>query len=165
MGRAALEDAVRVRDRAAGIVVAVELDVAMDLMAQLRRERVALPRCRDADGVRHADAVHPHLIDGGIDPEEVSLGRAEAVLAREADFLAVILDELDDGAGLADDVVDALSVRELAQVRRRTEEDVDARDTGLHGHARVVHMTPYVREHLGPEPQARDDPQVLTGLR
>src|SRR6266542_1606917 len=44
----ALEDAVAVRDGAAGIVMAMALDVAADVVPQLDRERVALPRRRDA---------------------------------------------------------------------------------------------------------------------
>src|SRR5258705_1704672 len=50
--RATFEDAVRVRDRASGVVVSVELDVAVHVMTQLGRERVALPWRRDAGRVR-----------------------------------------------------------------------------------------------------------------
>ena len=162
---ATLEDAVRIRDRAAGIVVSVELDVALDMVTQLCREGIAPSRRGDAYGVRHTDAVHAHSVHRGVDLEEVTLGRTEAVLAREPDLHAVVLDELDDRARLADDVVDTLAVRELTQVRRGAEQNVDARDTGLHRDARVVHVTAHVREHLRSEPQAGDDLQVLAGLR
>src|SRR5260370_41883816 len=100
-------------------------------MTQLGRERVALPWRRDADRVRDSDAVDAHPVDGGVDLEQVAFGRAEAVLAREASFLAVILDELDDRAGFAEDVVHALAVGELTQVRRRPEQDVDPGHAGL----------------------------------
>src|SRR5207253_8660968 len=96
--RAALEDAVAVRDRAARVVVAVELDVAADVVAELDGERVTLTRRRDPHGVGDADAIHAHLVDRLVDPQQVALGRAEAVLAREPDLLAVILDEFDDPA-------------------------------------------------------------------
>src|SRR6267143_6468493 len=112
---AALEDRVAVRDRAAGVVVPMELNVAVHVVAQLDRERVALPRGRDAHRVGDADTVHPHAIDRGVDLEEVALGRAEAVLARETNFLAVIADEADDLAGVLDDLVDGLAMAELAE--------------------------------------------------
>src|SRR5688572_25521147 len=79
VSRAALEDRVRVRDRAAGVVEAMELDVRLtDVMAELDRERVALSRRRDADGVGDADAVDAHLRDGRIHLQEVAfeIGRA-----------------------------------------------------------------------------------------
>ena len=95
----------------------MELDVAAEMMAKLDRERIALPGRRDADGVGHADPVHSHLVHRLVDAQEVPLRGAEAVLAREADLLAVVLDELDDPAGLDDDLVHALPVRELAKER------------------------------------------------
>src|SRR5713101_3870123 len=52
--RAAIEDSVDVGDRASGVVVAVELDVAAHVVAELDGERVTLARARDADGVRDA---------------------------------------------------------------------------------------------------------------
>jgi len=143
----------------------MELDVAADVMPELDGERVALPRRRDPDGVGDADPVHAHLVDGLIDPQEVALGRAEAVLAREADLLPVVLDELDDPARLDDDLVDALAVREVAEERRRPEEDVDPGHAGLDGDAGVIHMTPHVRKYLCMEAQRRDHPQVFAGLR
>src|SRR4029077_5913243 len=66
---AAFEDRVAVGDRAPGVVVAVELDVTVDVVTQLDGERVALPRGRDPDGVRDADAVDAHPSDGGVDLE------------------------------------------------------------------------------------------------
>ena len=66
---AAFEDRMAVRDRAACVVVPVELDVAGNVMPQLDRERVALSRRRDPDGVRDPDPVHAHLVNGGVDLE------------------------------------------------------------------------------------------------
>src|SRR2546430_6877075 len=159
--RAALEDRIAVRDRAAGVVVAVKLDIAAHVMAQLHSQRVALPRRRDSDGVGDADAVHAHPIDGCIDLQEITLSRAEAVLAREADLLAVVADEGDHLASVLDDLVDALPVAELAEERRRPEEDVDAVDAGLDRAARVVHMTAHVRQDLRSERKRRNRPAVF----
>src|SRR2546422_718901 len=146
-----IEDRVAVRDRAAGVVVAVELDVAGDVVPQLHRERVAPAGRGDADGVGDTDPVHAHPVDRGVNLEEVALGRAEAVLGREADLLGVVADERDDLGGVGDDLVDALSVAELPQVRRRSEQDVDAVDAGLDRDARVVHVAADVRKHLRAE--------------
>src|SRR2546425_5415609 len=162
--RPALEDRVAVRDRAAGVVVAVELDVAVHVMAKLHRERVALARRRDPDGVSDAYTVHAHAVHGRVDPEEVALRRAEAVLAREAHLLAVVADEGDDLASVLDDLVDALPVAELAQVRRGPEEDVDTVDAGLDGDPRVVHVATHVRQDLRLQRKGRDGPAVLERL-
>src|SRR5207249_266442 len=93
VGRPAFEDGVAVGDGAPGVVVAVELDVAVHVVPELDGERVALARRRDANGVRHADAVHAHSVDRRVDLEEVALRGTEAVLAREADLFAVIADK------------------------------------------------------------------------
>src|SRR5881628_32521 len=54
------------------------------------------------------DAMGVNRVDRLVHPEEVALGRAERILAREADLLAVVLDERDDVARLGDDFVDGL---------------------------------------------------------
>ena len=77
----------------------------------------------------------------------------------------MVLDEGDDVSRLADDLVHALAVRELAQEGRGAEQDVDARDAGLHGDARVVHVTAHVREDLRAKTERGDRPQVLERLR
>src|SRR6267143_1484720 len=165
VGGSALEDGVAVGDRASSVVVTVELDVATHVVAELDGERITLTRVRDADGVRDADAVHAHPVHRRVDLEEIALGRTEAVLAGEADFLAVVADERDHLARVFDDLVDALAMAELAQDRGRAEEDVDAVDAGLHGDARVVHVAADVRQHLRAERQGGDRPAVLEGLR
>src|SRR5438477_89134 len=159
-----IEDRVAVGDRAPGVVVAVEFDVAAHVVAELDGERVALTGARDADGVGDADAVHAHPVHGRVHLEEIALGRPEAVLAREADLLAVIADEGDDLAGVLDDLVDAFAVAELAEDRGRAEEDVDAIDAGLHGDARVIHVAAHVREHFRPERKRGDRPAILERL-
>src|SRR2546421_1626396 len=55
--RTALEDGVAVGNRATRVVVAVKLDVALNVVAELDSEGIALARGRDADGVGHSDSV------------------------------------------------------------------------------------------------------------
>src|SRR5882762_2633885 len=107
VGRPALEDRIAVGDRASGVVVTVELDVATHVVAELDRERIALPRGRDADRVRDTDAVHAHPVHGRVHLEEIALGRAKAVLAGKTDFLPVVANESDHLARVFDDLVDA----------------------------------------------------------
>src|SRR5437867_6816358 len=164
VGGPAFENGVAVGDRAPGVVVTVELDVAPHVMSQLDCERIALPRGRDADRVRDADAVHAHPVHCRIDLEEIAFGGAKAVLAREADLLAVIADERDHLAGVLDDLVDALPVAELAQDRGCPKKDVDAIDAGLHGNARVVHVAAHVGEHLRSERQRGNRAAILERL-
>ena len=97
--------------------MSVELDVARDVMAQLDRERVALARRGDPNGVSHADAIDAHPGDRRVHPKEVAFGRAEAVLAREAHLFSVVADERDDLPRVGDDLVDGLPVTEFAQDR------------------------------------------------
>src|SRR6267378_3733895 len=72
VGGPAFEDRVAVGDRAPGVVVTVELDVAPHVMSQLDGKRVALARARDADGVRDADTVHTHPVHRRVDLEEIA---------------------------------------------------------------------------------------------
>ena len=76
----------------------------------------------------------------------------------------MLLDERDDFPGLSDDLVDTFAVAELAQDRRRPEEDVDPVDARLHGDARVVHMAANVGEDLRLQGKRRDRLAVLEGL-
>ncbi len=56
-------------------------------------------------------------------------------------------------------------MRELPHGGRGAEEDVDPVRAGVDGDARVIQMTPHVREHLGAKWQRGDRPQVGLGLR
>src|SRR2546428_3058079 len=74
VGGSSFKDRVAVGDRATGVVVSVELDVAPNMVAQLDRERVALAWRGDTDRVRDAYAVPAHSVHPGGDLEQVALG-------------------------------------------------------------------------------------------
>ena len=69
---------------AAGVVVGVELDVAVDVAPHQRDQLVHLARRGDADGVGDAHALGAGLVDGAVDADEVVGVGAEGVLAAEA---------------------------------------------------------------------------------
>ncbi len=153
-----------VGDGAAGVVVAVELDVAVHDAAQRAHELVHLQRIGDAHGVGDADAIDADLVDRAIDRQQVDQVAAEAVLAAEAHFQPTALDELDHFLRRFDDVLDVFAVRKLAQIAAGAEHDVDAVDAGVHRHARVAHVTAHVGENLGVEAKAGDTLDVGAAL-
>ena len=65
---------------AAGVVVAVEADVALHGAPDLAEEREDLARGGDAHGVGQPDAVDAELLGGPVDRQEVGLLGAEGVL-------------------------------------------------------------------------------------
>jgi hypothetical protein len=71
---------------------------------------------------------------------------------------------LDDLAGLVDDVLDRLAVRELAKVLGRATENVDSVDAGFDSGLNVVHVATDVSENLGSKIHAGDVVAVLEGL-
>ena len=165
VGRAGLERAERVRDRAAGVVVAVELDVAVHHAAQRAHQVEHLARVGDAHGVGDADAVDADAVDRVVDGEQVDQVAAEGVLGREADLELLALDEVDDLDRRLDDLGNLLAVRELAQQARGAEQDVDAVDAGLDRDARVLHRAARVGEDLRLQAQVGDGLAVAPAAR
>lgn len=57
-----------------------------------------------------------------------------------------------------------LSVRMLAQVRRRANDNIETIDTGFHGHAGVVHVAAHMCQYFGLETELADGLAVLSRL-
>ena len=83
MGGAGRQRAVGVGDGAAGIIVAVKLDIAGDDTAQGSHQVMYLQGRGDADGIGDADPVHSDLIDLAVDGQQIDQVAAEGVLAAE----------------------------------------------------------------------------------
>ena len=62
------------------------------------------------------------------------------------------------------DVGHVLSVRVLAQVRRRANDNIETIDTGFYGHAGVVHVAAHVGQDFGLETELADGLAVLSRL-
>ena len=160
-----LQRAEGVGDGAAGIVVAVKLDVAGDDAAQRLDQIENLARIGDAHRIGDTDTVDADLVHGTVDGEQVDQVAAEAVLGREAHFQPLALDELDHFDGRVDDVGNVLAVRELAQKATRAEDDVDAVGARVDGELGVVHVAAHVGEDLRREAERGDALQVGATLR
>lgn len=69
-----------------GVVVQVDLNVALNDATERADEVVDLARVGAADGVSDTDTVDTDLVDGLVDGEEVDEVGAERVLRRETDL-------------------------------------------------------------------------------
>ena len=143
-----------VGDRAAGVVVAVELDVAVDLPPQPPHQVIDLAGTRDAHRVRHTHPVHADLVHRAVGTDQVVQIAAERVLRAEPDLDIVRPDVLDHLDRRLDHLFHALAVGVLPQVAGRAEHDVDPVDAGFERQPRVVQVATGVRQYLGPEPEA-----------
>ena len=149
MRGAGFQRAEGVGDGAAGVVVAVELDVAAHDAAQRLDQIVDLARVGHAHRVGDAHAVDADLVHRPVDRQQIDQVAAEAVFAAEAHFQTLALDELDHLGGRFDDVGDVLAVRELAQQAARAKDHVDAVDAGVDRQLGVVHVAAHVGQNLG----------------
>ncbi len=164
MRRPGLQRAVGIRHRAAGVVVSVELDIAMHHPAQRAHQFVNLHRVGDAHGIGDAHAVDANLVHRAVDGQQVDQVAAEAVLAAEAHLQAVALHIFDHFLRRVDDIGDVLAVRELTQIAAGAEQHVDAVCAGLDGDARIVHMAAHMRQNLGLQAQLSDALNVEPAL-
>lgn len=74
----------------------MRLDITAHNPSQRPNQIIDLSRVRTSDRVCDTDPVHPDLIDGTVDGEEVDEFGTEGVFGREADLDTLGLDELDD---------------------------------------------------------------------
>jgi len=158
----------RVRDRAAGIVVAVELDIAAGEAPQCSHHPAHLRRCRDADRVRDAKPVHhAEPVDGQVHPEKLGLLAAKRVFRAEAQLDAGRLLP-DPGQNLCrqvDDLIDASAVAELPEPGGCSDHDVEAVHSRIERHPGVVPVTPDVSEDVRAQAQPGNRLQVGEAAR
>ena len=88
-----------------------------------------LSRVGASDGVGDTNTVDSNLVDRSVDAQEVDQIGSERIFGRESDFNSLGLDEFDDFDGGLDDVGNVLSMRELSEERRSTNNDVDSINT------------------------------------
>ena len=146
-----LESAVCVRNGTTRVVVEVGLDVTRDDTTKCADEVVNLARRSATNGISDTDTVDTDLVDGAVDGEQVNEVRAERVLGRETDLLALALDELNDFESGVLDVCHVLAVAVLAEVARGSNNNIESIDTGLDSDPGIVHVASYVGKDLGLE--------------
>src|ERR1035441_4818939 len=111
VGGPGLQGGQGVGHRAAGVVVAVELDVTADGGPYRRHHLLDLARGGDADRVGDADPVGSAGVDGPVHRQDLLEVAAEGVLAAEADLAAGAADMADDPAGDVDHLVEGAAGR------------------------------------------------------
>src|ERR1039458_5492325 len=163
VGGAGLQSGQSVGHRAAGVVVAVELDVAADGGPHRHHHLLDLARGGDADGVGDADPVGSAGVDGPVHGQDLLEVAAEGVLAAEADFAAGAADMADDPAGDVDHLVEGAAVARPAEHVGGGKEDVDAVRAGGERPVHILDGAASVGEHPGPGTGGDRGPQV--GLR
>ena len=137
--RAGLQGAPGVGDRAAAVIVAMKLDVAIDCLAQTADQTVRAQGVGDADRIRHADAIDAGKVHRAVDGEHVRQVAAEGVFGAKTRLDAPVLQPGDDFAAAVDDLLQAAPMAELPHVGRGADVDVHAIDTAIHRKARLVH--------------------------
>src|SRR5207245_9252643 len=164
VGGAGLEGGEGVGDGATGVVVGVELDIAVDRLADHRDQLEDLVGGGDANRVGKPDSLRVQSVDRLVDAQQVARFRAEGILAAESHLQPLGLDVPHHlGAGF-DDLIDGLPMRKGAHGGRGAEQDVDSVRAGVDGNACVIQVAADVGQHLGPQRQGGDDSQVRFGL-
>ena len=164
MRGASLQGAVGVRDRAARVVVQVDLDVAGYNAAEGAHEVVDLARGGTADCIGDADSVDADFVDGLVEGEEVDEVGAERVFGGEADFNVLGLDVLDDFDGGVLDVGHVFAMRVFAEEGGGADDNVDAVDACLDGDFGIGHVAADVCEDLALETELANSFTVLARL-
>lgn len=124
MRRAGLEGAICVSDGAAGIIVEMGLDIAVNNASEHTNKLVDLAGRSTANGISDTDTVDANLVDSRVERKEVNKVRSEGIFRREADFDALGLDKVDDFDGSVADICHVLAVRVLTEIGRCADDDV-----------------------------------------
>jgi hypothetical protein len=151
VGSTTLEGAVGVGNSAARVVVEVSLNVTRDDTTESADEVVDLARRSTTNGIGDTNTVDTNLVDSAVDGQQIDQVRAERVLRRETNLLALALDELDDFKSSVLDVCHVLAVAVLAEVARGSNDDVESIDTSLDSDSGIIHVAADVGKDLGLE--------------
>ena len=163
--RARVERGVRIGDRAAAVIVAVELDGGAALLAEQRHQFADLPGSRDADGIRDADAVDAERVHGAVDRQQIVRVGAEGILARKAHDEAVRPREPDALLRAGDHRREAVAVAVRPQVAGHPVEDVDAVHARVDGGLHIAHRAADMREDHRPARHRAEQLRVREGAR
>ncbi len=91
VARPCFERRLGIGDRTAGVVVAVEAEVGVQLVGEQADHGIDLPRCGDPDRVRDADPVDAQIVHGAQNGQHLVETAAKRVLAAEAHLQTGIL--------------------------------------------------------------------------
>src|SRR5487761_1662881 len=164
VGGAGLECGQGDGDRAAGVVVAVELDVGAHHRPHRAHQLLDVPGGGDADGVSDADAVRSTRVHRAVHRQQLLAIGAEGVLAAEADLAAGAAYVFDDLAGDVDDLVERAAVAGAAQHLGGGEQHVDPVGASLQRPVDVLDRAAGVGEHSRPRPAGHRRPEIRLRL-
>ncbi len=156
MGGPSIQRLESIGNSTAGVIVSVELDVAVYATPELTHQLVDLARRCYPHRVCNPYPVHAYRIHGLIEAEEVTWIAPKRVLRTEAHLNTLISHIGDDLQSHVGNLVNVLAVAELAEHGRCADHHIHAIHTGIDRTLCVLDPAADMGQDLGPQAQAGD---------